>query len=315
MTTSPVLFLVFNRPDTTERVFEAIRRAKPPRLYVAADGPRTTRENEASLCEATRQIATKVDWPCEVHTLFRTENLGCKVAVSSAIDWFFDHEPEGMILEDDCLPEPSFFPYCDELLAKYRDDERVGMISGDNFISRQWQPEESYYFSKINHIWGWASWRRAWAHYDVNVSNWPTHNAQKLLRKVFPRCKQSQRYWQDQFDKVHLGEIDTWDYQWTLTCFAKAYLSCMPKVNLITNIGFGANATHTTSAESKLANLATAELALPLVHPLTIQANTEADQWTMDEVFDVHHLYGFGMKRMKASARYRLGLLTKMWGQ
>src|SRR5690349_2048344 len=130
---SAILFLVFNRPETTARVFEAIRAAQPPRLYVAADGPRASRIGESERCDLTRRIASAVDWPCDITTLFRAANLGCKNAVSSAISWFFEHEEEGVILEDDCLPDPSFFRYCDELLAHYRDDTRIGLISGNNF--------------------------------------------------------------------------------------------------------------------------------------------------------------------------------------
>lgn len=158
---SPVLFLVFNRPDVTQRVFDAIRQARPPKLYVAADGPRKDKAGEAERCKAVQNIVSMVDWPCEINKLIRDENLGCKIAVSGAIDWFFRQEPEGIILEDDCLPHPDFFLYCDELLEKYRDDERVGLISGTalgdirakNFISG----DEDFIFNRYPSIWGWAS--------------------------------------------------------------------------------------------------------------------------------------------------------------
>ena len=169
-TRSPVLFLVFNRPDTTQRVFDAIRAAQPPRLYVAADGPRAGDPAEAERCAAVRRIATAVDWPCELVTLIRPENLGCKRAVSSAITWFFEYEPEGIILEDDCLPDPSFFGYCDALLEHYRDDDRIMCISGDNFISAHCRTRPQLLFFSLCHIWGWASWARAWEHYSVDLN-------------------------------------------------------------------------------------------------------------------------------------------------
>ena len=290
-TRSPVLFLVFNRPDTTQRVFDAIRAARPPRLYVAADGPRAGRAGEAARCEAVRRIATAVDWPCELVTLMRPTNLGCKRAVSSAITWFFEREPEGIILEDDCLPDPSFFGYCDELLERFRDDERIMCISGDNFISGSWQPDASYYFSRFNHIWGWASWRRAWQRYDVDMRAWNPVEAAMLLGQVFPRDRLARIYWREAFDRVTKGEIDTWDYQWTFACWREAAVTCLPRVNLISNLGFGTDATHTVTAENTLANLPTEAIQLPLVHPQLIEITEQADRWTIKYVFGIHHVH------------------------
>lgn len=288
MTSSPVLFLVFNRPDTTRRVFEAIRAARPPRLYVAADGPRDSRAGEDQRCAQVRDIATAVDWPCEVKTLFREQNLGCKRAVSSGIDWFFREEPEGIILEDDCLPDPSFFAYCDELLTRYRADPSVMMISGDNFVSAAWMPAESYYFSRYTHIWGWASWRRAWQHYDVSLVKWQRGNLNDpLLRKLFPNSTSARRHWAHIFDAVAGGLIDTWDYQWNHACWSQGGLVCIPRTNLISNIGFGKDATHTTSPESKMANLPVQALGFPLRHPTAIAWSEKADRWTSTHVFDV----------------------------
>ncbi len=181
---SPILLLVFNRPDTTRQVFETIRAARPPRLYVAADGPRPGRAGEAERCAEVRELTTQIDWPCELKTLFRNENLGCKIGVSSAIDWFFQNEPEGIILEDDVVPLPSFFLYCDVLLDRYRNDIRVGVISGSNLVSNHLMLEESYFFSRYNHIWGWASWRRAWDHYDVTMASWPEWRNNRGLQNI-----------------------------------------------------------------------------------------------------------------------------------
>jgi len=286
-TRCPVLFLVFNRPDTTERVFEAIRQARPPRLYVAADGPRAGRPGEAERCETVRRIATAVDWPCELVTLLRDENLGCKRAVSSAITWFFESEAEGIILEDDCLPDPSFFPYCDALLEHYRGDERVMCISGDNFISPHWHPEESYYFSRYAHIWGWASWARAWRHYSVDLGLPGAPPMDSVLGNTFPDSPHVRAHWRSLLHRVRDGQIDTWDYQWAFALWSRQGVSCMPRENLISNIGFGAGATHTTSPESKLASLPVHPLELPLRHPAQVAVSTAADLWTESEVFEI----------------------------
>lgn len=282
-----VLFLVFNRPDTTTRVFQAIRSAQPPRLYVAADGPRQGRAGEADRCAEVRRIASDVDWPCEVFTLFRDSNFGCKRAVSSAISWFFQHETEGIILEDDCLPDPSFFPYCETLLQRYRDDPRIACISGDNFISTVWRPQSSYYFSRYMHIWGWATWRRAWAGYDVDMKAWKDGTGAPLIDQLFAHEPRDAEFWKSHFTQVADGLIDTWDYQWVFACWRQGGLGCMPASNLISNIGFGADATHTRSPESKHANLGVEPMPMPLRHPQAVEASLEADRWTSEHVFGV----------------------------
>jgi hypothetical protein len=284
---SPVLFLVFNRPDTTRLVFEAIRAARPPRLYVAADGPRSDRPGDAERCGEVRRIATAVDWPCRLVTRFLDSNHGCRNAVSQAVTWFFDQEPEGIVLEDDCLPEPSFFGFCEELLERYRDDHRVMSISGDNFISSVWQPTESYYLSRYVHIWGWASWRRAWQHYDVSMASWNTFDHDDLLRLRFPGAPRAQRYWRRVLDRVSAGQIDTWDYQWVYAAWRQAGLSCMPRNNLVSNIGFGLDATFTKDTEGMHANLSREAIQLPLTHPRHVVGNVAADRWTTRHVFSV----------------------------
>ena len=175
-----LLFLVFNRPDTTTQVFKKIRQAKPPRLYVASDGPRDGNSDDKKKVTKVREIATKVDWPCEVKTLFRDKNLGCKKGVSTAITWFFEHEEQGIILEDDCVPNLDFFTFCENLLQRYDKDERISTITGNNFQDGKWRGNASYYFSKYNHCWGWATWRRSWKNYDGDIkfwSKWSNSNA------------------------------------------------------------------------------------------------------------------------------------------
>jgi hypothetical protein len=285
---SPVLFLVFNRPETTRQVFDAIRAAKPPRLYVAADGPRQDRPGEVERCAEVRRIATGVDWPCEVKVLFREKNLGCKKGVSSGIDWFFEHEEEGIILEDDVLPVASFFPYCDELLERYRDDERVGLVSGCNLIMKQYAPESSYFFSRYNHIWGWASWRRAWKHYDINMNAWPNWRDQGGLKKLSKGNKRFERYWRETLEHAYAGKINTWDYQWTFACWRKGMFTILPAYNQTHNLGFGTDATHTTSAvPTYVKESAPRLLSFPMQHPQVVTFISKSDYLIDRYVFNL----------------------------
>jgi len=280
-----VLFLVFNRLDTTKQVFNAIRQAKPPRLYIAADGARVSKEGEAEKVQAVRDfIQQNIDWDCEVKTLFREENLGCKYAVSGAIDWFFEQEEMGIILEDDCLPSQSFFWFCEELLERYQEDMRVWHISGDNFQEGIKRGDGDYYFSKYNHIWGWASWADRWKHYDVNMNSYNSFDASKQLLNIFNN-KKIQRYWGDVFLKVSQGKIDTWDYQWTYAVLSNNGLSVLPNKNLISNIGFGVDATHTMDLESEHSKIEKRELSLPLTHPVFMLENSMADSFTETKMF------------------------------
>jgi hypothetical protein len=270
-----VLFLVFNRPDTTTQVFQAIRNVKPPRLYIAADGPRAERLDEVHVVARVRDICTSVDWTCEVKTLFRDENLGCKYAVSGAIAWFFEHEEQGIILEDDCLPTQSFFWFCEELLQKYKNDTRIGMICGTD-LSKDLQIKESYYFSRYPHIWGWATWRRVWEAYDVELTQINLLIESDDFRRSFNR-KMEFEYWRRSFESVRNGTVDTWDTQVVFTMFTQGMLSIYPCCNLVSNIGFGSNATHTKSARSPLSALATQELGWPLMPPRFFLLNNDAE--------------------------------------
>lgn len=281
---TPIAFIIFNRPDTTERVFAEIAKARPPKLLVVADGPRINRPGEAERCIQTRAIIERVNWECEVLTNFSDINLGCKNRVSSGIDWVFEQVPEAIILEDDCLPDPTFFRFCEELLERYRDDERIGMISGDNFQFGRQRTDASYYFSRYTHIWGWASWRRAWHHYDRDASVWPLLRdggwLNTLVRKTGER-----KHWAKVFQDVHEGRIDTWDYQWGLTLWAQGMLSIMPNANLISNIGFGVEATHTVAA-SIYADMKTEPINFPLSHPNIVLPHADADEFTAQEMFE-----------------------------
>lgn len=273
----PILLIAFNRPDTTDRVLTLLRALRPERLYVACDGPRPDRPADGPRCaEVRRLVQASIDWPCRLHTLLRETNLGCREGVSSAIDWFFEQEEEGIILEDDILPDPSFFPYCRELLERYRHDERVGAIAANNHQRRPPADGSSYRFSIYAHVWGWASWRRAWRHYDARLAGWPAFRDQGWLEQLggAPLA----RVWGPWLEQLAAGWIDTWDMVWQLSCWQQGYLTCLPAVELVENIGFGGEATHTLDERSPLGPRGT--LALPLVHPAVIQADRRRDAHT-----------------------------------
>lgn len=285
-----VLFLIFNRPDTTKQVFEAIRQAKPPRLYIGADGPRADKVGEQEKCEEVRQIATQVDWDCEVQTLFREENLGCRMGVSTAIDWFFENEEEGIILEDDCLPSQSFFWFCEELLERYRGDMRIMAVSGDNFQKSAARNEFSYYYSRFNHCWGWASWRRAWSYYEKNMQSWPYIRDNGYLQDILLE-KTAVKYWSKIFETAYRNEIDTWDYQWTFSCWIQNGLTVLPNVNLVSNIGFDGDATHTTGKDNPNSNMPVFNLSFPLKHPKWMIRAKRADDYTQKVIFGTANIF------------------------
>jgi hypothetical protein len=285
---TPILFLIFNRADTTEKVFNEIKKLQPKYLYVAADGPRNYVENDFERCEQTRSIVKNIDWDCEIKTLFRQENLGCKIAVSSAIDWFFTQVDEGIIIEDDCLPDPSFFNFCAELLEKYRYDSRILSISGNNFQDGIIRGDAGYYFSKYPHIWGWATWKRAWNSYDVEMKSYNDFKEQNLIKNLFNN-KDMQEFWIKHFDYIIESKVDTWDAQLTYTSFVNNYLNIIPNKNLVSNIGFGANALHTTSSENKFACMETHNID-KIVHPDFILENKTADDYTFNHHYNYKEL-------------------------
>ncbi|MDT3403946.1 nucleotide-diphospho-sugar transferase [Mucilaginibacter terrae] len=285
-TLSPVLFIVFNRPDTTKIVFDAIAAVRPKALYIAADGPRQNKDGETEKCEQVRKITQQVTWPCKVETLYRTQNLGCKDAVSSAITWFFEQEEEGIILEDDCVPSADFFRFCDDLLAKYRDDTRVSIIGGTNLHNNQLLGNGSYYFSTMTIIWGWASWRRVWNKYDTNLSCYELPEAERQLEKVLDNQYILQN-WTEIFSKLKAGEIDTWDYQFAIINYFENMVSILPNYNLISNIGHGAGATHTLNPDNAYSKIPYQQLPLKIIHPKYILPEYDADAKVLNQMFDV----------------------------
>ena len=275
-----VLFLVFNRLDTTKQVFEAIQKAKPPKLYIAADGARNNMEGESEKIKAVRDfILNNINWQCEIKTLFREKNLGCKYAVSSAITWFFEQEEMGIVLEDDCLPTQSFFWFCEELLHRYKDDMRVWHIGGTNFQNGFRRGDGDYYFSKYNHVWGWAGWASRWKFYDVELNNIKSTD---FLDNTFER-RQVRQNWHKTFQTVKEKKIDTWDYQWAFTIWANKGLAILPNSNMISNIGFGIDATHTQGDSNAMK---THQLTIKN-HPSQVILNNEADDYTFKHHYEL----------------------------
>ncbi len=270
MLKTPVLFLIFNRPDVTFRVFEEIRKVQPERLYIAADGPRQDKDGEGKKCEQARSIVNKIDWKCEVKTLFRDKNLGCRDAVSSAINWFFDNVEEGIILEDDCLPDQSFFTFCETLLEKYRDNEEIMHISGTNFQKGLKRGKQSYYFSKMPLIWGWASWRRAWQKHDLSMKQWPEVKKNGYIKTLF-KNKNVANSFIDSFNFVYNKGSHVWDIPWFFACLMNKMLCIIPPRNLISNIGVIGS--HTVE-ETPFHNMKAKHIDVTILrHPQTISAN------------------------------------------
>jgi hypothetical protein len=272
----PVLIVSFNRPEKTRRVLEAVRAAAPRRLYLAADGPRADVPSDAVRCAETRQVLEKIPWPCEVRRLYRPANLGCKRGVAGAIDWFLAHEESGVILEDDCLPSADFFPFCAELLERYRDDPDIMMVGGYNDFGSCDATADSYLFTMSAPIWGWATWRRAWDRYDPAMSAWgdPDGRAVVRSRTLLGEYRLFSRW----FDGVHEGRVDSWGFAWTLAILVSGGLSVMPARNLVTNIGFDGEATHTRLRSRHHEEVSTRPMSRPLRHPTSTTPDEEFER-------------------------------------
>jgi hypothetical protein len=280
----PILFLVFNRPETTAQVFQRIKQIQPAKLFIAADGPRAGKAGEKEKCEAVRQlILDGINWECDVKALFRESNLGCGNAVSGAITWFFDNVEEGIILEDDTLPDLSFFTFCKTLLEKYRNDEKVKMISGNNFQNGKWRGDGSYYFSAYSHNWGWASWKRTWKEYDFMLNGLDKAELEKNMSFYFSD-KKVKEYWMKTFDKLKNGVLNTWDVQMLFCTWAKKGLSILPNINLVSNIGFGAEGTHNQNEDDVQADIPIQTLN-SIKHPSEISQNKKADDFSFRKYY------------------------------
>jgi hypothetical protein len=270
---TPVVFMAFNRPNVTAAVFERIAAAKPGRLLLIADGPREHVAGEADKCREVRAIMQRVDWPCEISSNFSATNLGCRNRIASGLDWVFAQEERAIILEDDCVPAPTFFRYCDELLEKYRDEPRVMTVCGSNWLGET-PSEHSYLFTTHMSIWGWATWRRAWRSFDVDLKSWPRKKLESPFERLLSRKEASAltRTLDNLADaNPENRTLNTWDFQWFYNCYVHGGLAITPAANMVSNVGFGAEATHTSLLASKLANLPARDMQFPLKHPPAIE--------------------------------------------
>lgn len=247
---TPILFCVFNRPSTTKKTFKIIKKIKPSTLYIAADGPRSGISGELDLCLAARKITENIDWECKVFRLYREENLGCGKAISGAVGWFFSNVDSGIILEDDCLPDLFFFKFTADMLNKYENDSSIMHISGDNFIGKN-NSKQLPLFSKYPHVWGWATWKRAWRKYDFDMLGWRKLSIFEKINSIHGNLL-NKLYWTSKFDSVGYKITDTWDYQWIYTNFKNSASSVFPYTNLVSNIGFGIDSTHTKKDEHRI---------------------------------------------------------------
>jgi hypothetical protein len=263
------------------QVFEAIRQAKPKQLFVAADGPRAGKEGEKERCEEARKIATAVDWDCEVKTLFREENIGCGRGPAEAITWFFEHVEQGIILEDDCLPAQSFFRFCEELLDRHSYEDKIQAISGTNLLTKWNRNNESYFYSINAGFWGWATWRRAWKKFDVAVPEWNDKTTRALFESFFTNLAHRDIYIKslnEAFEKE--GNVSWWDYQFIFSRIITSSFGIIPNINLVANLGFGNNATHTFDSNSELAKLPINEIEFPLNPPKALIID-----WGYDSIY------------------------------
>lgn len=279
----PVLILAFNRSEKIQALLHALRSIQPKKIYISLDGPRAGNAQDELEQQKIIEQVQAIDWQCTLKIHKNNTNLGCKKAVASGITWFFSKEEKGIILEDDCIPSQDFFQFCAELLAKYATNPKVMSIAGSCLI-KGLQQKESYFFSSTPLCWGWATWRRAWNLYDVEMKDWPEYHSLSLLDKKFSDQKVVQ-YWTNIFDKTFQGKIDTWDYQWVFTLLKHQGVSINPSVNLITNTGFDNSATHTKFAPLGQAFASRKKLNFPLIHPKEISVNTSLDKSIQDQIY------------------------------
>ena len=286
----PILLLAWKRVDLALQVIDKIRSYKPVRLYISIDGPSmNTLEDFQEINLVRNSLMTAVDWDCEIHTRFLETNHGCRLAVSSGINWFFENEEEGIILEEDCLPSFDFFTFCSDLLDAYRDDPRIGVIAGVNFQDGKIRGSNSqYYFSKYAHCWGWATWRSAWKKFDLEISFWPSYKKSREWKELNLFNAKEIKYWNSIFDKVFRGGFDSWAYPWLLCCWKHRMITAIPNANLVTNVGFDSRATHTRDSSFKFAHQKHGTLVDDMETNDLIQIDQAADIYTFENVYYIH---------------------------
>ncbi len=288
---TPILLLIFNRPTAVEKVIQNLRAIKPKKIYVGADGPRHDKPDDRTKCTQTRDALKNIDWPCEIVTLFRVQNMGCRNAVHEAINWFFEHEESGIILEDDCVPDSSFFYFSAELLEKYKDNQRVMHIAGDNPIEHITRSmTASYTYTTMPLVWGWATWRTSWRHMNISLDGLENFNFSKLGLDSL-----SQKYLVEKFWVTQKQENDSWAYAWYFSILQNNGICILPKVNLVRNIGFNEESTHTTTS-NKVRELKSKKISFPLIHPKEVKINHTLEQ-----------------QLFHTAQKSKLGLLGRFW--
>lgn len=282
-TDEPLLLIAFNRPDRFEQLIERLRRTKPSRIFVAIDGPRPDHPTDAERVARTRALVQSIDWPADVQTLFQESNLGCGLGVTTAITWFFSQVERGIILEDDILPRDSFFGFCSELLDRHAADKQVFAISGCNFVPASVIVDPGpYRFSRIPHIWGWASWADRWTDYRLDISEWQKDLPLHRLWQMNGRSIGGTVLWRSIFDLMARGQIDTWDMQVVYMCMARDLLTATSNVNLVDNVGWGDEATHTFDRPAHVRP--SEDIPLP-TRPMPVVLDARADAWSREHVF------------------------------
>lgn len=275
---APVALLIYRRPALVRGLMQTLEKARPRRIWILADGPKKDQgAAENDLCLATRQEAEKgITWSCDVRKVYAAENLGLKRAVETGLDALFADEKEAIILEEDCHPSPDFFSFCSEMLIRYRDVSKVAAISGNSFVPKKVPLSEDCFFSRYLHIWGWATWARAWNSYDRTCWQWPKDG----FGAYFPNAnKEEKKYWNKIYERVSAGEIQTWDYPWVSHLWKRGWVSITPSQNLITNRGFGPEATNTRDASVDVGIERVGSLRSPFRSPVGgLHANTALDQ-------------------------------------
>ena len=302
---TPVVLIIFRRPEKTQKLLNIIREIQPKQLFVIADAPRSHKLGEAEKCEKTRAIIETIDWDCQVYKNYSEQNLGSFKRIPTGLNWVFSQVEEAIILEDDCLPEKTFFPFCEELLEHYRHDQRVMTISGNNFQFGRQTTSDSYYFSRYSHSWGWATWRRAWQYFDMNMTHWPRVKEQQLLNFIL-EDRRTRQYWENIFQGVFDNQIVAWDYRWTFACWLQNALTILPSRNLVSNIGFDEDASHTTSKNHPFAYLPTYPMTFPLQHPPLMIRDGAADQFSQKNIFDPTLTYRLKRKLSKFFSKVSL---------
>lgn len=313
---TPVVIMAFNRPDLLAILIEKLKLIKPKKVYAICDGARLNKPDETHKVEVVRKLLESLPWSHDLIKIFADQNLGCKQRISSGLTEVFKYEESAIILEDDCIPHPSFFPFVQELLIKYRDNDRIGIISGSNQIENQTKINESYFFSKYSFIWGWATWSRTWKDYDVSMSAWNEVCTSDFLKQIFPTNHRAQKHWYRNFELTAKNQIDTWDHQLTFTNWLHKRINIVPQKNMISNIGFRSDGTHTTKP-SRYAELPVSETRFPLIHPspragFSVQTQTQTHTQTQAQLFLTNQILDEQIERTVFSPSFAYRIVRKV---